>query len=406
MRKITVIALLVGAVGSVTLFQNCTAPAEVDNDSMLKQEADKLDFAYDTKLNQIGYMSCANLAAGTYDSSAYFSYRAGAYDNNATLGLSTDNAGIKLKDEFFQAVRSRSLDMKWGILSESAANKSTIPQLAIRGIGNLQSVQTSAGTAVANQDYQNMLEELGVSGISKQLVQLEDGKRMKYLTNQTILGSRLEGSLHFGASETAAASVRNGLNGDSTMLTVTYSDMKASSSIEYSARSPATAFPETSTANLNRDVYGRGYHLRFTKPQNSHANYPVNQLQAVTEQDLHDLSDREGAWNCTDLRFKIIRPADAAGQGCRMQPDDLAYPTQRKLMKIVRNMLKYEDWWVDYENRCIIPKNTANPGCYGSNKIIQYDLTKECTGNPATNNALVEANKACLSFASICYRTN
>lgn len=408
MRKITTLAALLGAVGLITLFQNCTAPAEGDGESAMKKAAENLDFAYDGKLNQIAHMSCANLAEGSYNASAYFSYRAGAYDNNAVLGLSEDNGGIRLNEQFLNAVKNRSAEMKWGLLSESPANQATIPQLAIRPIGNLQAVQSasSSGSARANIEYQNMLEELGLSGISKKLTELPDGQRMKYLTNQTVGGSRMEGSLHFGTNETPAAFVRNGLNSDTLMLTLTYTDMKAATSIEYAARSEATVRPETSTANLNRQVYGRGYHLRFTKPNGSNAIYPVNQIQAITEQDLHDLSDRLGTWNCSELRFKIIRPADAAAQGCRMLPDDLAYPTSRKLMKVVRNMLKYEDWWVDYENKCIVPKNTSEPGCYGPNTIIQYDLSKECVVNPSTNNALVEKNKACLAYTTICYRTN
>ncbi len=399
MKKAPLFALLVGSLSCLLVFQNCTQPG-IPDETNLKSEADRLDFAYDAKLNQIGYMSCSSVAVGSFDTSAYFSYRAGAYDNRDTLGLTDDNGGLRLTDTYLNYVSSKTPDGRWGILAESKANAATVMQLAIRGSGNLQAVVSSSGAAKSNEDFQNLLEELGPTGISKALVELPPGRRLRYLTNGSVYGSRMEASIYFTESETMAESVRSGLNQDNYSLGLTFTDMASTGSNEHAARSHGTVF-EGSNVNPNRNVYGRGYHLRFTKIPNSHSSYPSNVLQAVTEQDYSDLSDRQGTWNC-GLRFKIIRAEDAATFGCAMNADP-AVPA--KDLKLARNILKHEDWYIDMSKMCIVPKKNGR-GCYGDYKYIQYDLARECTPNPATNNATVDANMACMAYASICYRSN
>lgn len=414
MRKTPIVILSIGCLATLVFAQNCTQPANVDSASLRQQQASSLPFAYDAKVNQIAYMSCSILPGGSYDRSAFFSLRAGAYDNNSVLpGLAEDNGGIKLSTDFLNlpAIRSRRTDDKYQIISESPANAGTIMQMAVRPTGNLQDILTTTGGAVANSDFANMFEELGVTGVSKKLVELDQKKRLRYLTNGTVQGSRMEASLHFGASETAAQSLRNNLNSDSHVFALTFTELKDANGAEFSARTPATVWPATSTPapgaaatpNPNRYVYGRGYHLRFTKLAGTVTSYPTNLLQDVTENDLMGGSDKLGTWTCAEeLRFKIVRMEDADAQGCSRAPDPLV---PDKNLKIARNSLRYEDWYIDMTNKCIVPKKNG-PGCYNTYKVIQYDLTKECLPNPATNNATTDSNKACQAFASICYRKN
>jgi hypothetical protein len=405
MRKTPLVVLFFGCLVTMFATQNCTQPGSVDGASVRTQQANALPFAYDAKLNQIAYMSCSILPAGGYDKSAYFSLRGGAYDNNALLGLTEDNGGIKISSEFLSlpAIRNRKMDDRWQIISESPANSGTIMQLAVRKTSKLQDILTTAGVATADSDYANLFEELGITGVSKSLIELGNGKRLRYLTNGTVQGSRMEGSLHFGSGEGVAQSLRNELNSDAQVFTLTYTELKSSGGAEFSARSPASVWPTaTPTPNQDRFVYGRGYHLKFTKPTGTTSAYPANLLQSVTEGDLMGTSDRAGTWNCTDLRFKIVRPEDAAAQGCSRAPDPLV---PGKLLKLARNSLRYEDWYIDMTNKCIVPKKNG-PGCYNNYTVIQYDLSRECLPNPAKNDALVDLNKACLAWASVCYRLN
>ena len=386
---------------SLLLFQNCTAPTDVDSDSALASAAATIDFAYDAKINEIGYMSCSTMAAGTYDTSAYFSLRAGAYDNNAVLGLSSDNGGLRATDAYLALEAKKPQTMQSALLTASPANSSTVMQLSIRHLGDLQNIASSSSSPVANRDYFNMLDGLDVSGVSTSIVALGSGQRLKYLTNGTVQGTRFEGSLYFTDSETLAASIRNYLKGDTYALGLTFTDQSATNSSPTSARSSKTVWPTTSTANTSRDVYGRGYHLQFMQPTGAQSAYDSTVLLSVSEQDFHTLTDRSAAWNCTDLAFKIIRPEDAAAQGCNKHADPLV---PSKLLKIARNVLRYEDWYIDMDNMCIVTKK-GGTGCYGANTYVQYDLSKACTPNPASNNQNVAANFACLAMASVCYKT-
>ena len=401
MRKAPVFVFVLLSL-SLLLFQNCTQPTIPEDTA--STFSDKLAFAYDAKLNQIAYMSCSTMAGTTYDKSAYYTLRAGAYDNNAALGLTKDNGGLRVTPAYMTSVQNRLAADQWGLLSQSAANTGTIAQLSIRHLNDLQNIETAAGgSGIADSDYMNMFQELGPSGVSIALVGLQPTKRLKYLTDGTVQGSRLEGSLYFMDSETLASSVRNNLNGDTYALGLTYTDMTATSTSNIAARSSATTpLPTPTNANPNRDIYGRGFHIRFAKLAGSDTAYPVNLMDSITEQDFHTTTDREGQWNCSSLRFKIVRAEDAPAQNCQSQPDPANAPA---LLKIARNSLRYEDWFIDMNHMCIVPKKNSS-GCYGPNAYVQYDTTLGCTPNPTTNNPQIDTNMACAAYASICFRVN
>lgn len=360
----------------------------------LASEAAKVDFAYDTVLDQISYMSCAVADNGTYDVSAYFSIRAGAY---------RDGGGIRLTEGFRQAQNKKSTEKQAALLMESAANSHTSAQLAIRKLDNFQIMYTSTGNATVGQDFSNMFEALGTMDLSDVLVRVNPTARIRYLRNGTVFGSRMEGSLYYTKNPTLAGSIRNALRNDA-FLAQTYSQVPqnqtGSSSNDSMARSPRDVF-EGSTANPYTQVYGRGYNLRFAQPTigttPSHANFPNVILREVSEINLLSSSDRSnmGTWQCPEsMRFRIVRPEDIRANKvtCSMAPDPAVLTAD---LAKVRNQIKVEDWYVDMTNKCIVPKKSPST-CYGAGVAnVEYDITKTCTEG---------VDPACVSFATVCYR--
>lgn len=369
-------------------FQNCSQPVPVDSEAALASAAAKIEFAYDTSIDQISYMSCAMADNGTFDGSAYFSFRAGSYRN----------AGIRLSDSFRSTHGRKPPEKQSDLLSASPANTLTSVQFAVRQLANFQTLYTSSGTAVRGQDYVNVLQPLGTLEMSDTLVVQNTTARLRYLRNGTVYGARMEGSLYFTKNPTLSASIRTALRNDA-MFAQTYSH-SAGASADTFARSPRDVV-EGSTANPNTQVYGRGYTLGFAQPTvgavASNANFPNVILSSVSELNLLNTGDRSGlsTWTCPDtMRFRIARPEDVkAGRiACAMNGDPAILSAD---LAIVRNQLRAEDWYVDMANRCIVPKK-APATCYGTSATsVQYDITQTCTEGTGA---------ACVSFASVCYR--
>lgn len=388
-------AAAIFAVGLLIIgFQNCSQPPLVDSESQLESEASKVDFAYDSTIDQITYMSCAVSEVGTFDAGAYFSFRVGAYRTG----------GIKLTDSFRQQEGKKPPEKQATLLGASPANSQTKVQFAIRKLDNFQVMYTSSGSSIHGQDYVNVFEPLGTMDLSDLLVRTDSATRLKYLRNGTVFGSRLEGSLYFTKNPTLAGSIRTALRNDA-FLAQTYAHSAPSQTGgpgtgDTLARSPRDVI-EGSSANPYTQVYGRGYNLKFAQPTvgttPSNANFPNVILREVSELNLASTSDRSGlsTWTCPDnLRFRIVRPADSKSGAttCAMAPDPAVLTND---LSIVRNQIRVEDWYVDMTNRCIVPKKSITT-CYGAGVTqVRYDITQTCSEG---------VDPACVSFASVCYR--
>lgn len=369
-------------------FQNCSQPVPVDPDAELAALS-KIEFAYDTTIDQISHMSCAVAPAGTFDTGAYYSYRFGAYRT----------AGIKLSDGFIASEGRKPPARQAEILTDSPANVNTNIQFSIRPLTNFQGMYTSSGTPVRGQDYVNIFEALGTNDLSDLLARVQQPTRVKYLRNGTVFGTRMEGSLYFTGNPTTAGSIRTNLRNDA-FLAQTYAHLGTDASAETTARGPGHII-EGSSSNVNTQVYGRGYNLKFARPSigvtPSNANFPDVILSEVTERHLMPSSNQglPGIWSCPEtVRFRIARPEDVRANRitCSMAPDP-AIPTTE--LTIVRNQLRVEDWYVDMVNRCVVPKK-APATCYGTVATsVQYDITQNCTEGTGA---------ACVSFVSFCYR--
>lgn len=376
----------------VFAFQNCSQPMLSDEEDQLASEAEKLDFAYDTVLDQITYMSCALAEPGTYEAGAYFSLRAGAYRSG----------GIRLNDAFRASQGRKPLERQANLLSISETNTSTSAQLAIRGLGNFQVMYTSNGTATKGKDFVDLFQPLGTVDLSDIMVSLNPASRLRYLRNGSVFGSRLEGSLYFTASPKLAGSIRDAFNNNDGFLAQTYSHTTGTGALETAARGPRHVI-EGSTSNPATQVYGRGYKLRFSQPTlggtGSSATFPKAVLSKVDELNTYNAADISGqsAWTCPEsMRLRIVRAEDVkAGKIlCAISADP---PVLSAELALVRNQLRAEDWYVDLANRCIVAKKSVAT-CYGAVTNVEYDISKTCSEgqDPA----------ACVSYASVCYRGN
>lgn len=429
--------MVVGVVAAMLFlvfgFQNCTQYPEGDGD-MFSKESKDMPFVIDSTVDQIAYMSCPRMATteGPIDNDMYFSFRVGAY----RFG------GMKLTDQFYTTNAKRTPERLADLLVHSPANSNTVLQLAVRSVANLNSLVTG-GTSKPGMDYQNMLAPLKANEVYKNIIDSgfstrtmkPTGKRVKYLRNGTGYGARMEGSLNFGLSESLQDAVRTQfLGAGKAMLTLTYLEPSAptggstdNQAADTNVRNPGTVFPEEK--NNQGLAYGVGFDVRFNQPPGGARGrikinpvtqtasedipYPSNILTQVQERNL--LTGASGGvnqWVCPDpLRFRIIRFGDANDpiHGCKRGPDkNLATNFE---LQIARNVFKVEDWFIDMENHCLIPKRPGgtNNSCYGEvDKVayVQYDYTSSAGCDPhSTGDSNGLNSKICLAWATVCYKT-
>jgi hypothetical protein len=393
----------VAIVSLFATYQNCSQSPDTTSQSMLQQAAENLPFAYVATADTISYMSCTNMPT-TLDTSAYYTFRVGAY--NAGAGLSLSSA-------YQQATQFDTPTNRGQALSQSLANSGATLQLSIRQLGNFQNVLSGAGNAVApGLDTGPFLSELDTNPMASQLGGLVNGAFNNFFQGSFLNfsgGSGLmQSSLIFMQSETAATSVRQDLNDPKALLTLTFTESAASG--DTSARAPAGA----SDANV---VYGVGYSVQFGPPP-AYPGWATSDhrvLSSITEMDLGGgtLPQSGHQWHCpATLQFKIVQPSDIAPTAtgsnfvCRMQPDpqmsSLSAADQATLTSI-RNVLPIASWYVDMDNHCVIPKSSAAlTSCYGNRSgppYIEY-VTGSCT---AFNQSTLAIGN-CPHWVSVCVR--
>ncbi len=390
-----ILGLGVAAVGS-----GCTSPVQTSQESVIEKTAKTLPFAYDAVLDQFTHMSCTNMPVSTgtsFSTSAYFTYRMGAYNQG----------GLTLTDSFYTTLRKFKFDQQAEILSASDINTNTVLQLSMRERLNYQNLYLRTGSnPTANQDYWNMLTTLGSAETAQTLVNNPAGSRVKFLRNGNPGGYRLEGSLYFSDNATMVQATRAFLSGGAStsgLITMTFSNGATQ------ARSPADV-SETSTVNKSRVVYGRGYAPSFGLPNLSTVPggnlysgttnpYPANVVTAMTETSLDGTQlNPSPDWACpATLQLRIIRAADVGKAGTRCdRKSDPANPSVE--LKLLRNTLKVEDWYIDLANNCMIPKRSG-PDCYGARQDIVYTMGDACSADSA-------GQSNCVQYASTCYRRN
>lgn len=378
---------------SASLTTGCTSPVDPSTDDVVTAQGKLLPFSYDTSLDQFTHMSCSNMpmsTASAFNTSAYFTYRMGAYNQG----------GVTLNDAFYTTLRKYTLARQSEILAASPANTGTVLQLAMRGRLNYQNLYAKSGaTAVANQDYYNMLTPLGTSDVSQAFVNNPAGGRIKHIRNGSPGGYLMEGSLYFTDSASLTQATRDFLQGRGTagVMTLTYSNGGATT-----ARSQANTVTGSTVVN-SRSVFGRGYLPVFSQPavNGLYTGYPQNVVTSMSEMSLDSTTalSTNPVWSCpTSMQLRIVRAADVglSGANCVRKSDPNPLPSD---LAILRNTLKVEDWYIDLADRCMIPKRSGMD-CYGTVTGIKYTMGDTCATDPTTGFS------NCVQYASTCYRSN
>ncbi len=388
---------------SLFAFQNCTSPPALEaHADVLKSTGAGEPFVFAANFDQLAYMSCTELRTGAFDTSAYFSFRLGAYRTG----------GVQILPSFFDSVKKFNLEDQQTILMDSQDNLGAQPQTALRSLRNFQQVFTETGSPAEGSDYQNMFGALTDPDNLTALFALNPADRLRYVPGMVVEGSRLEADLDFASSANMAESVRQFLSNDGVValtytanpnatiqttgtlsMTGTITNSGQNSAIQ--ARAPADFLGGSNTSS----VYGRGLLVRFSQPSINglYGQFPTSTLREVSEMNMLNQSDSSSLapWVCpSSMRFRIVRKQDLAvpGANCIRAPDPDPLPSD---LALVRNSFRVEDWYVDMTNLCIIPKKPA-PDCYGNVQTVVYSMGAACAPGQTTG--------ACVSMASVCYR--
>ncbi len=381
MRRI----LAVGSLGLLLMFQNCSTPLEDSSQSSVAAFKSSLPFAYESKLDTIAYMSCSEIKE-TVERRAYFTFRAGAYNNSS--------GGIRLSKSFRDATKYYSGADRAGVLSQSAANSNTRLNLTLRQSRNLQQPWTSEELreseeiesflpALDSQEIAGPLAAAKVNETSGEAVMMNyfPGPHAKRL---------IEASLRFYKFENVAKDTRAILDNRDALLVAGYSN--SDEVLDISLKAPE--------AGSSKKVYGTGYQLRFSLPTTyvSGERRVISPSGGVTEVDLTTGSNVSANWDCsTNYQFMIIRPEDVAASKvvCNATVDRYTNTNQQKALAALRRVLRVEDWFIDVANHCVMPKRTGDY-CYGDldGRSVQYGVSS-CANSATTS---------CPHFVNVCIR--
>lgn len=398
-------AAIVALLLSGLAFQNCSVPATSTANSLTSIGA-KMNFPYDSQIDQIAYMSCNQMALGSYDASAYFGFRVGAYRTGSGVEITT----AFMKDKH---VSGGSISDQSALLSHVAAVVGAHPQLAVRSFSNFQIpfLSTAGGSGTEGRDFTTFFTPMDDPNFAIAVLTSAAGDGVKYARTDTPEGARFEGTIALNNSWASVTGLQQSINSGAAILAVTYQGQSGT----YQARAPSdyglSANPSGTSA------FGRGYQIQFRQPVGSSGGYPINTLASVTEISLETrgLPSTSSTWTCDpSLQFRILRSnlnADLSQAGCNIGVDN---PSDPKLA-IVRNSFRVEDWYVDMVNRCLIPKK-AGAGCYAQNVGIPANTPPTMAGgNTYPNDFLTyniaspayppgQNNNLFVEFGSICFR--
>ncbi len=402
------------------LYTNCTVPATSSLEEM-SSAALKGEFAYDARPDQLAYMSC-DLAPDS-DERTFWTFRVGAYRSG----------GIRIKANFFEDLQDTRFNTEQERLDYIAASaKSANTKMQVSIIGDLKRQWTVAydGAAFAGREFSQFFPQLGLPEVSQSLYKnynmVNDTEaRLRYLRNNRPWGERFEGTIRVSSDYSSAEYVRRGFgtplpDAGMFLLALTYANSLSSS---FSARSPydflepGATPPPGKSRDLN--VYGKGIRMSFGIPAGSVQNQYYTISSAREESLLNDGTESPSEtaivnWSCpSTLQLQIVQVDDnfaTATPICPIQPDDYsaANPYANDL-RIIRNSLRVEDWYVylSANKRCVVPKyNGGSSTCYGpksagtTKRVVEYNLSNTCRfdGGSAAN------NPDCSHFVSICVR--
>ena len=403
MKKAHVFSLFAAFLLIVFGFQNCSAPLQEEGGAAGSSTTvgssggfeTKINFAFDTEVDQIGYMSCHQLGQG-FDRSQYFTFRVGAYNTG----------GVRIEDQFLSEVAPAPAKNHKFLLTQSPSNKNAQPMLSIRNPDDAQRpyVSVANGAPSLGADTALMLSPLTDDPVASRLLS-NPSNRIRYQSTGVPPGLRIEGDLNMNNGIVGLEGLQNALN-NGALIAVNY---KVSNNDLTAIRGPARYF--SGAPSINTNVYGGGLKVYFKRHPAAGSGAPPWLLSTVDYLDMETRAPQTGRMSCpASLAFKIIDPrhltsnasnTDTTKAFCETKPDNYGAlsSADQELLRRARLTLRVEDWYIDWSRKCIVPKK-AGTNCYGSNDIpVEYDPAKSCVTSPSTTSV-----RACAAFASICLR--
>lgn len=384
--------LFVASFATILLYQNCAQ--NPDNMAGLDSQMDydqKLPFAYSAKIDTLAYMSCSNMNDESYQTRAYFTFRAGAY-SSVTGGLTQTN-DFRSQTQFYE------LTKRGQVLTSSVLNSNTLLNLSVRSVTNVQSIYAPNNNAVTGQrEIDSFLPPLDSPMIAGPFAALDSGQYINYFPGD---GDKrlMEASLRYMSSESIADDNRNNFNSGAAMLVMGYSGN--ADELDPTLRTPPidANSPSPTTAN-GRYAFGTGFKMNFVLPNGYAAQRPrvISPYTGVQEFDLTTGQQRDAYWDCSaNYQFMVVRPDDVGQLSTCYAGVDRYYNTsQQAALTAIRRVLRVEDWFVDLTNHCVIPKRTGDY-CYGTSlgqRAILYRVS----------NCTEDNNHVCPHFVSVCIR--
>lgn len=401
--------LVTAAIGTLLLFQNCSAPPEDASFSTSSSYENRLPLAVEGQVDTIGYMSCSEMPNDP-EPRAYFSFRALAFKNST--------GGLRVSREYLEKTRYFSNTDRARSFANSEANGDTRFSLSIRSAANYQSIWKAEELRVGKA-IEGLMSPLDSNQVSGQLASAVKDVNSLLNTPMNVRdpnagipwtnyfpGSEtkrlIEGSLRFYKLDDDAVKTRNALETRQSLLVAGFS--AGADELNTSLRVPPSV---TAAPGYPPPVYGRGYYLRFGLPsgyQSGEKRVLASGLGPAAGVEEVDLSQSQptpvsGTWDCSSTyQFQVVRPEDAVTTSpnyvpCARAADPVNMPAQ---LQAIRRVLRVEDWYVDLAGRCVVPKNSGDY-CYGNNiqnRRIQYG-SPNCTNSTTT---------LCPHFVSVCIR--
>lgn len=401
-------------------FQNCGKAGfddALDQGSEIDTSANKetgAPFAFNASFDQITYNSC--FGAGLSTNAAFFTIKAGAYDNGGVSATPTflNYVNSKLKPAY--PATTVTVEQIKAYVGETAENASPTLQMALRTRGSPQQIRNPTGSNPSlGNDFINLMTDLTDDRIMDPIFRGQ-GAAANYFPMAALPKQRImEAKLTFNADEGVAYSLRNDLVNNG-MLALTYTGPTGASS--FAARVPASAIGSNGAVNTGV-AYGKGYNLLFAAdvaPMTTrlsggtvapNSRNPANILVGIQEVNLENPSGGAVAgWTCSPLRrYVIVKTQDQAAYCPKESIAFMGDASYRRELELVRRHLPAEQWDVNISYRCVVPKSGS---CYRNaagtvEEPVEYNQALECyQGIQGLANPAIA--KRCAQYVSICNR--
>ena len=403
------------------LFQNCTSAVPFGNTNYYQRLVSSLVYPYEAGFDQVAYMSCSEQDnVSSYGENAFFTFRMGAYRN----------FGLRIINEYRDNIEKLTDENIVSAMQESTISSGHRLQFAIRTLDDLQRIYSNGGQeGIEGSDFQSFFPQMGDGDLSRLLWFMEPEQYLRnYISSRQATQYRFEGQVNFMASESTERALRSffGNRGVITLNFAEYGKNKPigpGSFLKLLREKGQEITGDPDIYDVRQNVFGMAIQPRFKQPTppgggSPGPDMPPRVLSSITEYIIDNrrtVSDLR-PWDCPDdMQFMIVlsqyasyQPLNDEGNPigppfirCAMNPDPIN-PDNR--LQIIRQSLPSEDWYVDMERKCVVPKLTFEGICYGINSKVQktykinYDtFEEECGFNS-------DESRLCPHYVSICFR--